>query len=173
MTVAKGITSGYIPMGAAIVRKEVADAFIGSEKAAFRHIITFGGHPVACAAALANIEIMEREGLVENAALMGRHLLEGLRELQERHPAIGDVRGLGLMCSVELVKDRETKEPFPREANLRERLTLKFLDRGVILRGGDIINIYPPLCISRDEVDQLLRVLDQVIGEVERELGVA
>ena len=113
MTLAKGITSGYVPMGAAIARKEIADAFIGSKDASFRHIFTFGGHPVAAAAGLKNIQIIEEEGLVENSATMGTYLLDGLQELKEKHPIIGDVRGLGLMCGMELVKDRSTKETFP------------------------------------------------------------
>ena len=170
MTVAKGITSGYIPMGGTILRKEVADAFVGSERAAFRHIITFGGHPVAAAASLKNIEIIEQEGLVKNSAKMGEHLLEGLREIKEKHPIVGDARGLGLMCALEIVKDRETKEHFPSEAKLRERLTEKFRDNGLLLNGGDYISIMPPLCVSRDEIERILSGVDRGIGEVEKEL---
>ena len=171
MTVAKGITSGYIPMGGAITRKHVSDAFVGSEKAAFRHVITFGGHPVAAAAALKNIEIMETEGLPENAARMGDYLKEGLLELQERHRVIGDVRGLGLLCGLELVRDRATKEYFPPEAELGRRLTQGFSENGLILRGGDVINIAPPLCATSSEIDEILLTLDRVIGQVAAELG--
>ena len=113
MTMAKGITSGYIPMGGAIARKPISDAFVGSAQAAFRHVITFGGHPVAAAASLRNIQIMEDEDMVGNSARMGRYLLDGLEELKEKHSIIGDVRGLGLLCGLEIVKDRETKEYFP------------------------------------------------------------
>ena len=84
MTVAKGITSGYIPMGGTILRKHIADAFVGSPRAAFRHVITFGGHPVAAAASLKNLEIMEREGMVENSARMGKYLLDGFEELKAK-----------------------------------------------------------------------------------------
>ena len=171
MTMAKGLTSGYIPMGGAILRKPIADAFIGSAGAAFRHVITFGGHPVASAAALKNIEIMEREGMVENSASMGSYLLDGLEELKEKHPIIGDVRGLGLMCGMELVKDRKTKEYFPPEANLAPRLTQGFNDNGILLRGGDAINIMPPLCVNTGEIDDILLVMDQVIGDTAKELG--
>ena len=115
MTVAKGITSGYIPMGGAITRGNIADAFVGSQRVSFRHVITFGGHPVASAAALRNIQIMEDEDLPGNSARMGAYLLDGLKELQEKHQMIGDVRGLGLMCGMELVRDRETKETYPAE----------------------------------------------------------
>ena len=171
MTLAKGITSGYIPMGAVVARKHVADAFVGSERAAFRHIITFGGHPVAAAASLKNIEVLEQDGLVENSARMGEYLLAGLNELKGKHTIIGDARGLGLMCALELVRDRETKEHFPPEAQLGERLTLKFRERGILLRGGNAINIMPPLCVNRDELDQILSVVDEALEAVSLELA--
>ena len=82
-------------MGRTILRKHIADAFVGSPRAAFRHVITFGGHPVAAAASLKNLEIMEREGMVENSARMGKYLLDGLEELKQKHSIIGNVRGLG------------------------------------------------------------------------------
>jgi adenosylmethionine-8-amino-7-oxononanoate aminotransferase len=172
MTVAKGITSGYIPMGGAIVRKPIADSFVGSQKAAFRHVITFGGHPVAAAASLKNLEIMEGEGMVENSAQMGSYLLDGLKELKEKHPIIGDARGLGLMCALEMVQDRQTKEHFPAEAELGTRLTQAFSENGIILSGGNAINVAPPLCITRGEVDELLSAMDRGIGQTARELGV-
>ena len=170
MTVAKGITSGYIPMGCAIMRGELADSFIGSQRAAFRHVITFGGHPVAAAASLKNIQIMEEEGLVQNAAEMGEFLLDGLQEIKEKHPIVGDARGLGLFCALEIVKDRETKEHFPTEADLGERLTQKFHENGLLLSGGNFINIAPPLCVSRGEITEILSGLDRAIGDVEREV---
>ena len=171
MTVAKGITSGYIPMGGAITRKLVSDAFVGSQRSAFRHVITFGGHPVAAAAALKNIEIMEQEGMVENSARMGRYLLDGLEELKEKHSVIGDVRGLGLFCGLELVQDRKSKEYFPADADLAARLTQGFAAQGVLLRGGDVINVAPPLCVTSGEIDELVSVLDRVIGQAAHDLG--
>ena len=171
MTVAKGITSGYIPMGGAITRKMISDAFVGSSKAAFRHVITFGGHPVASAAALRNIQILEDEHMADNAAVMGDRLLEGLNELKDKHKIIGDVRGLGLLCGVELVKDRTTKEHFPAEADLAARLTQGFADNGILLRGGDAMNVAPPLCVTPGEIDEILSVLDRVIGQAAHELG--
>lgn len=171
VTVAKGITSGYIPMGATIVRKEVADAFIGSEKVALPHIITFGGHPVAAAAALKNLDILEGEGLVENSARTGAYLLEGLRDLQERHPIVGDVRGKGLLVALELVKDRQTKEPLPPEVTkkVKERL----LENRLFARVGNTIALSPPLCITQAECDEIVTILDRVLGETERELGLS
>jgi adenosylmethionine-8-amino-7-oxononanoate aminotransferase len=170
MTVAKGITSGYIPMGAAIARKEIADAFIGSEDASFRHIITFGGHPVAAAAALRNIQIMEDEELPQNADAVGSYLLDGLRELYSRHEIIGDVRGKGLMCGLEIVKDRETKQTFPADVKLGDRMTALFRQNGLLMRGGDAMNIAPPLCATRDDADEIITVMDDVFGTLESDL---
>ena len=172
MTVAKGITSGYIPMGGCITRGEISDAFIGSQKASFKHVITFGGHPVAAAAALKNIEIMEEEGMVENAAKQGAYLLDGLNEMKEKYQMIGDVRGLGLFCGLELVADRETKEYFPAEADLANRITQGFAENGLLLRGGDRMNVAPPLCITSSEVDDLVTIMDKVFDQVSKDLGV-
>jgi adenosylmethionine-8-amino-7-oxononanoate aminotransferase len=171
MTVAKGITSGYIPMGGTITRKEIADAFVGSQRVSFRHVITFGGHPVAAAAALRNIQIMEDEDLVGNSARMGAYLLEGLRELQEKHPMIGHVRGLGLMCGMELVKDRETRETYPADAELGSRLTSAFQANGLLLRGSDNMNVAPPLCVTSGEIDEIITIMDNVFTQVGRDLG--
>ena len=171
MTVAKGITSGYIPMGGTITRKEIADAFVGSQRVSFRHVITFGGHPVAAAAALRNIQIMEDEDMVGNSARMGAYLLDGLKELQEKHRMIGDVRGLGLMCGLELVKDRETKETYPADAELGSRLTAGFQANGLHLRGGDNMNVAPPLCVTSGEIDEIITIMDRVFTQVARDLG--
>ncbi|MCH7736625.1 MAG: aspartate aminotransferase family protein [Chloroflexi bacterium] len=172
MTVAKGITSGYIPMGGCITRGEISDAFIGSQKASFKHVITFGGHPVAAAAALKNIEIMENEGMVENSAKQGKYLLDGLKEMKEKYQMIGDVRGLGLFCGIEIVADRETKEYFPAEANLANRITQGFAENGLLLRGGDRMNVAPPLCITSSEVDDMVTIMDKVFGQVSKDMGV-
>ncbi len=171
MTVAKGITSGYIPMGGTITRKNIADAFVGSSRVSFRHVITFGGHPVAAAAALRNIQIMEDEDLVGNSARMGAYLLDGLKELQEKHQMIGDVRGLGLMCGMELVKDRETKETYPASADLGNRLTSGFQANGLLLRGSDNMNVMPPLCVTSSEIDEIISTMDKVFAEVGRDLA--
>ena len=108
---------------------------------------------------------------MENSARMGRYLLDGLEELKQKHPIIGDVRGLGLMCGLEIVRDRQTKEYFPENADLGPRLTQGFADHGVFLRGGNVINIMPPLCVTPEEIDQIVTVLDLVIGETALHLG--
>ena len=171
MTVAKGITSGYIPMGGAITRGHIADAFVGSQRVSFRHVITFGGHPVASAAALRNIQIMEDEDLIGNSERMGVYLLDGLKELQEKHQMIGDVRGLGLFCGMELVMDRETKETYPAEADLANRLSTGFQANGLHLRGGDNMNVAPPLCVTSSEIDEIISIMDKVFTDVGRELA--
>jgi len=171
MTMAKGLSSSYVPIGGAIVRREIADAFAGEENI-FRQALTFGGHPVTSAAALKNIEIIEDQGLVRNAAEMGAYFLEQLHTLYEEHPIIGEVRGTGLYLGVELVRDRETKEPYPPEENLGGRLTEKFRQMGLLLRPrGATIVLTPPLCVTTGEVDEIANGLDRALSELETELA--
>ena len=171
MTIAKGITSSYLPLAAAVVRDEVADAFAGEDNI-FKQALTFGGHPVTAAVALKNIEIIERENLVQNSADVGAYFLQQLEGLKEEHPIIGDVRGIGLLLGVELVSDHETRDPFPPQLKIGERLTQKFQERGLILRcGGKTINIGPPLCLTTSDVDEIAGGIDQSLGELEDELA--
>ena len=169
-TVAKALTSGYLPIGAAVASKKVSDAFLGDEDSAFRHLITFGGNPASCAAGLANLEIMEGEGMVENSAEMGDYLYEQLQRLYE-HSVVGDVRGgMGLLAAVEIVKDRETKEKFPKEAELGKKLSAIMDKRGLLGRFGDVMSFAPPLCITKDEVDWLVQNVDDGLTELEKTL---
>ena len=171
MTVAKGVTSCYLPLASAIATAEVADVFAGEENI-FPQVLTFGGHPVTAAAALANIDIMERDGLVENAARTGDYFLGQLRGLMEDHPIVGDAGGIGLLLSIEIVADRETKETFPSDLRVPERLSEKLRERRMMLRvDGDRVSITPPLCITRDDVDEIVSALDASIGELEVELA--
>jgi adenosylmethionine-8-amino-7-oxononanoate aminotransferase len=168
--VAKALTSGYVPIGAAIAAKHVADAFIGPAGAGFNHRITFGGNPVSCAAGLANLDILQRELLVRNAADMGGYLFGRLQELY-RYDIVGQVRGgLGLICAVEIVANRATKEPFPKEARLAQRAKLLMERHGLLGRAGNIFFLAPPLCATRGELDFLVRQLDAVIGELQTDL---
>lgn len=128
------------------------------------HGSTFGGNPVCCEASLATLDLLEG-GLVDNAARMGAYLKEKLTAMQDRHPAIGDVRGLGLMLAVDLVKDRATREPDrERVARVLERA----FEKGLVLLacGASSIRIAPPLILSQEEADIGLRILDEVLGEV-------
>ena len=171
MTVAKGLVSSYLPVAAAVVGKHVSDAFAGPRNI-FPMSLTFGGHPVGAAAALANIDIIEKENLVENSAQMGAYLLEQLHTLEEDHPIIGNVRGLGLLACVEIVKDRRSKERFPADLKLEERLAEKFKEHRLILRPRGAIVLSPPLCVRRDEIDRIVSTIDQVLGETEKELSI-
>ena len=168
-TVAKALTSGYLPIGAAVASKKMADSFMAEDKT-FRALITFGGNPTSCAAGLANLEIMENEGMVENSAEMGDYMYERLQPMYE-HNIVGDVRGgMGLIAAVELVKDRDTKESFPPEAQLAKKMAPLLNKYGLLGRAGDTIFLSPPLCITRDEVDHLVAQVDGVIGELESTL---
>ena len=171
MTVAKGLVSSYLPVAAAVVGRHVADAFAGPENI-LPMALTFSGHPVGAAAALANIDIIEKENLVENSAQMGAYLLEQLHSLEQDHPIVGDVRGLGLLTCVEIVKDRKTKERFPSELGIEDRLAEKFREQRLILRPRGTIVIAPPLCVRRDEIDRIVHVVDRALGEIEKELSI-
>jgi 4-aminobutyrate aminotransferase-like enzyme len=154
MTFAKGMANG-IPLSATIARPEIADAFRGLS------IATFGGNPVSCTAGKATIDYIEAHGLVENAKLQGDRLREGLEALKEKHLAIGDVRGMGLMQALELVHPGG-KEPHPQAvANVFE-LTRR--DALLIGKGGlygNVIRLAPPLIVTSEEIDQALQVLDR------------
>jgi 4-aminobutyrate--pyruvate transaminase len=170
MTMAKGITSSYVPLANAIVTDEVSDVFAGSDNI-FKQALTFGGHPVTAAVALKNIEIMETEGLVDNSAEVGAHIIERLNDLASEHPMIGNVRGRGLLMGIELVADRDTKTRFPKDIQLGNRLSDAFESESLILRcGDDRIGIGPSLCITHEEADELVNRLDRAFTKVERGL---
>ncbi len=174
MTMAKGITSSYLPLANVIVTPRIAGVFAGDDNI-FRQALTFGGHPVTAAVALRNIQILEDEGLVESSARVGAYFLEQLRSLQDDHPIIGDVRGIGLLLGVEFVEDRDTRTHFPKVVGLADRLNQAFADEGMILRTstGNTLAIAPPLCASAADVDEIVERLDRAIGIVEKGLAKA
>jgi len=159
VTMAKGIASGF-PLGAFTARERVSEAMKPGD-----HLSTFGGNPISCAAALANIAVIEEEKLVENAARQGEWLLGQFRRLQEKTPLIGDVRGRGLMIGLELVRDRRSKEPAAEEARAL-RATLR--ERGVLVgvggNFGNVLRIQPPLSITADECDRVTTTLEDVMS---------
>jgi adenosylmethionine-8-amino-7-oxononanoate aminotransferase len=169
MTIAKGLTSAYAPLGAAVATAEVAEPFTGEDKDPFMHGITFGGHPVSCAAGLANLEIMERENLVGRSAEMGAYFKQRLQSSIGDHPNVGEIRGEGLFLGVELVKDRETKEPMTGE-NLVGWLSDELLRRGVICRADDrlepVIQLSPPLNIPQEDIDTIVDTIADVVHEM-------
>ncbi len=159
MVLAKGIADGF-PLGATVARPEIADALRPGE-----HLSTFGGNPVSCAAAIATMDVMRDERLPEEAARKGEHALTRLRELAERHPLIGEVRGLGLMIGVELVTDRATREPaVPQAAQVRRLCREAGVLVGVGGPAGNVVRIQPPLVIADADLDRALDVLDVVLG---------
>jgi adenosylmethionine-8-amino-7-oxononanoate aminotransferase len=172
VAIAKGVVSAYLPIAATVVRNDVFRSFVGepAENRQVFQISTYGGHPVAAAVANRNIEIIEREGLVQRSADNGRYLLDGLRTLA-RHPSVGDVRGKGLFAGVELVKDRTTKEAI---AGDRVKGVVDFARRNGVIVGrsgggrhlGSTIVLSPPLVITRAEIDRIVAVLDKAIGEL-------
>ena len=163
MSVAKGITSGYIPLSAAIARRKLADAFPEDGQKENVHPNTYAAHPVACAAGLANLQIMEKDHLVENAEAMGTRLLEGLRQTVGKNRLVGEVRGRGLMVCVELVEPDGSSRPL--HADKVAKLDRKAWERGAIVYArGQVLRLAPPLCITREEVDQLIGI---VAGSIE------
>lgn len=174
MTCAKGITSGYAPLGAVMARREIADAFLGDEADKFVHGVTFGGHPASCAAALANIAIIEREELCERSATLGAYMMRELRAALGAHPNVGDIRGKGLFMALELVRDQQGMEPL-EEPNLMAWLSEQFKRRGLICRADDrldpVIQLAPPLTISQDDADQIVAIVADVIHALGRKLG--
>ena len=157
VNIAKGIASG-LPLGITCARADVMSWPPGA------HASTFGGNPVSCAAALATIKLL-REQYVQNAATVGEHLMNGLRELQNKHQIIGDVRGRGLMIGVELVRDRKTKERAPEERNA---LVQAMFRRGILILGAgrNAIRFAPPLVLTRAQADVVLRLFDEAVAEV-------
>lgn len=168
MTMAKGISSGYAPAGAVAVRDEVFEPF-REHGNAINHLLTFGGNAVAAAAASKNIEIIEREGLVEQSAQMGRYLFELAQGLSS-HPTVGDVRGgLGLLCAVDLVKNKETREAWGVSHPFIKNLGLRTQERGLITRVWDVLHLAPPLVITRVECEQMIEIVDACLTELERD----
>jgi taurine--2-oxoglutarate transaminase len=178
ITFAKGLTSGYLPLSAAVFRRNVVEQF---EDRLWPHGLTYSGHSLCCVAGLANIAVIEEDGLVEHAASMGRVLAAGLEGLKERHPSVGDVRSIGLYGAVELVADRQTKQPFPAGVRIEPGtgvppgVALEIA--GILRRNGILVNAMrvegivkfsPPLTIECDEVEFVIAALDDVLGKLDR-----
>lgn len=159
VTMAKGLGNG-VPIGAVTTRPDIAAVMTNRT-----HFNTFGGNPVSATQALATLEVIDAEGIQANAKAVGGHLIGRLRELREKHPLIGEVRGLGLMLGVELVRDRQTKEPASAEA---ARLLELCKERGLLLGKGGLfgntLRIKPPMCLTRADADFLADCLDEVLG---------
>ena len=170
MSVAKGITSGYLPLSASIARAKIADAFDEKSTEENVHPGTYAGHPTSCAAALANLAIIERENLVENAVRMGERLHARLEKLVRDLPIVGEVRSRGLMVAVELVDPQRRDQPL--EKKLVTSLNVRAWKRGaVVSAGGSVLRAAPPLSIKAAEVDELAQIMGDSLHELQDELS--
>jgi PLP-dependent transaminase len=159
---AKGITSGYMPLGAVLVSEDVAEVLARDH--GFPMGYTYNGHPTACAVALVNLEIIEREGLLARASETGRYLLDRLREL-ESLPVVGEVRGVGLMLAVELVRDKQTREPLAMDAAPQDVIRR---ESGVIVRDcAHNLVVSPPLIMTEEEADEVVAAMASVIERLD------
>ena len=168
LTVAKGINSGYVPLGAMIARREIMD---GIRDRFFPGGLTYAGHPLACASGVASIEAFREEGVVENAAAMGEWFADALNGLADRHPSIGDVRGLGCFWGIELVRNRETREmlvPYNASGEAAapvSRLVKAALERGLyLMTHWNVVMVVPPLTITPEEAEEGVAILDDVLA---------
>lgn len=172
VTMAKGLTSGYLPLSATAVRKEIYEVFKSSaEYAHFRHVNTFGGNPAACALALKNLEIMEQENLIERASVLGQQLREGLNPLWD-HPWVGDIRSFGFLLGIELVENKETKEPATLEK--MGQVIGRCRQKGLIIgKNGDtvagfnnVLTLSPPLSSTDEDLAFIMNTILSVMGEL-------
>jgi adenosylmethionine-8-amino-7-oxononanoate aminotransferase len=164
MTMAKGISSGYLPLGAVGVTDEVMDPID-----IFQHLHTYGNHPVSCATALKNIEIIKRENLIENSHQMGIYFLERLKTL-EHHPIVGEVRGTGLWTAIDLTTDKGKRLLFPGDR--MNRIIDRAKGKGLIIKTmGHALEFAPPLIIRKEEINEAVEILDQCLTEEEKEMG--
>ncbi|MEH7226245.1 aspartate aminotransferase family protein [Bacillus sp. JJ1566] len=171
ITMAKGITSAYLPLSATAVRKEIYEVFKGSEEYDyFRHVNTFGGSPAACALALKNLEIMENEKLFQRSEDLGTRLIDGLTDALTDHSNVGDIRGKGLLIGLELVKDKQTKEPL--EVGQVNKVIAGCLQKGLIIgKNGatvagynNVLTLAPPLSIFEEDLEFIQRTLIEEIN---------
>lgn len=173
ITMAKGITSAYLPLSATAVKKEIYEAFKGTEEYEyFRHVNTFGGNPAACALALRNLEIMESEKLFERSKVLGKQLLESLTSSFGDHPFVGDIRGKGLLIGIELVKDKATK--IPLDSELVNRVISGCKQKGLIIgKNGatvagfnNVLTLAPPLNIRKEDIDFIIQTMTEEIKQL-------
>jgi adenosylmethionine-8-amino-7-oxononanoate aminotransferase len=172
LSFAKAVTSGYQPLGGVILHERVYRVLVDAgPEFTLHHGYTYSGHPVACAAGLANLDIIEREDLIGEVRRKAPHWKRRLQSLATLL-IVGEVRAAGLMGAVELVHDKDAREPFPPEAKVAPRVRAAVLRRGLIVRAGaDVITLCPPLIVKRAEIDTIVRVLGDAITEVAGELA--
>ncbi len=171
MTIAKGLTSAYAPLSGSIVGDRVWKVLEDGtdEFGPFGHGWTYSAHPIGAAAGVANLKLIDDLGLVKNAAEVGPYLVKTMREALDGHPNVGEVRGEGMLCAVELVEDREVRRGFDPVGKVGPAVIAGMMKRGVIGRAmpqGDILGFAPPLCLSREEADQIVSAVAGAVREV-------
>jgi adenosylmethionine-8-amino-7-oxononanoate aminotransferase len=177
VALSKGFGAGYAPLGATVARSRIVEPIL--DAGGFLHGFTYAGNPLACSAGLAVLDVIERDGLVGNAAAMGDVLMARLTGLMDRYPFIGDVRGKGLLTAFEFVADRETMEPLPVGLNAHSRLVELAYERGLIIysrrtRGGvagDHFLVAPPLIITQPQIDEIMAILTDSLDAFAAEAG--
>jgi adenosylmethionine-8-amino-7-oxononanoate aminotransferase len=170
MTVAKGLSSGYAPIAAAIVSDRVFDIFKEQKSTPMGHLLTFGGHPVASAAAIKNLEIFDEEKLVERGAELGTYLGTQLEALRH-HPSVGDVRGVGMVWALDLATSKSEKKRWGKDAAFTKRINELTADRGLINRTWDVMHFAPPLVITKEEIDRMVAIADEALTIAEKEFA--
>ena len=163
---AKAITSGYFPLGGTGVSDKIADVLDSGEEV-WMHAYTYSAHPVGCAVAMANLDIIQGEDFPTQAAEKGRTLLDGLKQRLDNHPHVGEVRGLGLMAAVEIVEDRQTKAEFDADEKVGARINQAMQNHGLFSRmRGDVVCLAPPIVITDQELEQVIDAVTNAIGDV-------
>jgi len=179
IVMAKGISSVYTPLAAVLIDERIAKVF-AETGARFIHSFTMAGNPVSCAVGLAVIDIIEKEGLVERSAKLGEYLHKRAREKLSRHPSVGDIRGKGLLMGVELVKNKESKEPFDPALLAAARIQRIAMQKGCMIFGvtgvvegvkGDEFMVAPPFIITESEIDTALDIVDEALTDFEKEVA--
>jgi adenosylmethionine-8-amino-7-oxononanoate aminotransferase len=177
---AKGMTAGYTPLSAIIAREKIWEV-LEKNHSPFKAGHTLNANPVSCAGAIAVINYILEHDLIENSRQRGEQALIGLGALMEKYPVIGDVRGKGLMFGFELVKDQATKQPFEPKLHVSRMFEIAASKRGLVtypctgsIEGvlGDMVLLAPPLVISESQINDVLNIIDDSLGEVEKQLGV-
>jgi L-2,4-diaminobutyrate transaminase len=171
ITVAKGLTSAYAPLSGVIVGEKVWDVIArGSrEHGPMGHGWTYSGHPVCAAAAIANLDVLERENLVQNAADVGAYLNAKLHATFDDHPMVGEVRGAGMLAALEFMADKGERKPFDPSLKVGPQVSAAALQRGLIVRAmphGDILGFAPPLVMTRAEVDEIVGIVKHAVDLV-------
>ena len=171
ITIAKGLTSAYAPLSGSIVGDRMWQVLMQGtdENGPIGHGWTYSAHPIGAAAGVANLELIDRLGLVEAAGKVGAHLNARMTEALGDHPNVGEVRGAGLLCAVEIVRDRDTRTFFDAAEGVGGKVVAAMMRRGVIARAmpqGDIIGFAPPFCLTTAEADRIAETTAEALREV-------